>query len=71
MVRVTSQPKSHLFDVEISEWRRAGLVLPSVARLNKLATLEKALVARTLGKLEPVDHKAVAGVLSNLFAAWS
>lgn len=41
VARVTSQSSRTLFDLEIREWQEAGLLLPSIARLDKLATLEK------------------------------
>ncbi|MEW5719886.1 MAG: type II toxin-antitoxin system PemK/MazF family toxin [Chloroflexota bacterium] len=70
VARVTSQPRQVAFDAEITDWRGAGLLLPSIARLHKLATLEKSLVARTLGKLQPADHQAVGALLEKLFANW-
>lgn len=70
VARVTSQPRQTAFDVDITDWRGAGLLLPSIVRLHKLATLEKSLIARTLGRLQPGDHQAVASRLGNLFAGW-
>lgn len=70
VARVTSQSRQDAFDVEISDWGDAGLLLPSIARLHKLATLEKSLVVRTLGRLQQADHRAIAAVLGKLFAGW-
>ncbi|MGQ9631706.1 MAG: type II toxin-antitoxin system PemK/MazF family toxin [bacterium] len=48
VARVTSQPVRPPFDVELMEWQQAGLMLPSVVRVHKVATLEKRLVERRL-----------------------
>ncbi len=42
-------------DARISEWRSAGLKLPSCVRTEKLATIQKSLVIRKLGALIPAD----------------
>ena len=57
--RVTSQGAQTSFDVELVEWRQAGLELPSVVRVHKVATLEKRLVERRLGTLIPSDWAQV------------
>jgi mRNA interferase MazF len=41
VARITSQPYTTAFDVALSDQAEAGLLLPSVVRLHKLATLEK------------------------------
>ena len=70
VARVTSQSRQDTFDVELTDWRGAGLILPSVARLHKIATLEKTLVVRTLGGLQSADRQAVATKLEKLFGGW-
>jgi len=55
VARVTSQVAQRPFDVELVEWRRAGLLLPSVVRVHKVATLEKRLVEQRLGALTASD----------------
>jgi len=52
---ITTQPRSSAFDVPVLDWQAAGLLAPSPARLHKLATLEKALVRRALGRLSESD----------------
>jgi mRNA interferase MazF len=59
VARITSQIIKTEFDVEILEWQKAGLLVPSVARIHKLATLEKSLVERKLGILMPEDWAQV------------
>jgi mRNA interferase MazF len=68
--RVTSQARQDAFDVEIVDWRGAGLVLPSVARLHKLATLDRSMIVRTLGHLQTTDRQSVARILATLFSEW-
>ena len=53
--RVTSQSARDSFDVELNDWRESGLLLPSVVRVHKVATLEKQLVERKLGILSNSD----------------
>ena len=55
VARITSQLARTNRDVEISDWREAGLLLPSIVRLDKLATLGKRLVDQRLGVLSSVD----------------
>lgn len=51
VARITSHTTRSEFDVTVEDWPVAGLLLPSVVRLNKLVTLEKRLVERRLGAL--------------------
>ncbi|MFH7028729.1 MAG: type II toxin-antitoxin system PemK/MazF family toxin [Heteroscytonema crispum UTEX LB 1556] len=53
--RITSKMLQTAFDVEIVEWQQAGLMRPSIVRLHKVNTVEKVLVNRQLGILQPHD----------------
>jgi mRNA interferase MazF len=64
---ITSQPARVTGDVVLSEWRSAGLRLPSTVRVEKLATIEKAGVARKLGVLPPQELAKVRQTLGVLF----
>jgi len=55
VARITSQDMDTDYDVNLAEWRQAGLLLPSVVRMHKLATLQKTLVERQLGILTQKD----------------
>jgi mRNA interferase MazF len=66
VARITGQLTQTQFDVELQEWQQAGLRLPSVVRLHKLATLEKRLVERSLGRLRETDLQQVQVTLSRL-----
>lgn len=68
VARITSQTVRDTFDVELMEWREAGLLLPSVVRLHKLATLEKNLVERRLGSLMAGDWAMVSESLRKMWS---
>ncbi len=59
VARITSQVVQTAYDVEVTGWQEAGLLLPSVARLHKIATVEKRLVDRRLGTLRLDDWAKV------------
>ena len=67
--RVTSQVAQGPFDVELAEWREAGLLLPSVVRVHKVATLGKRLVERRLGALRAGDWAQVRAVIQQLWTS--
>jgi mRNA interferase MazF len=57
--RITSVSYSGRLDVELRGWTAAGLEKPSVARLNRLVTAEKSLLAKYLGRLVASDAAAI------------
>jgi mRNA interferase MazF len=57
--RVTSATPFGPLDAIISDWREAGLAKPSVARLDRLVTAEKAILGRKIGKLSSRDEDAI------------
>ncbi|MGB2842106.1 MAG: type II toxin-antitoxin system PemK/MazF family toxin [Halobacteriota archaeon] len=69
VARITSQDVDTDYDVRLTEWEQAGLLLPSVVRLHKLATLQKALVERQLGTLTLKDLSKVRAKLQQIFAS--
>lgn len=68
VARITSQITQTAFDVEIIEWQKAGLMRPSVVRLHKINTVEKRLLERQLGTLQPNDWEKVC---QNISQTWS
>jgi len=64
---ITSQPARVGADVVLSEWRSAGLRLPSTVQVEKLATIEKSLVAKKLGVLPPHELARIRQTLDGLF----
>ena len=57
--RVTSILHDDPLDVRLDDWASAGLVKPSVARLDRLVTAEKSIFLRRLGVLSSTDRDAV------------
>ena len=64
---VTSQAARSARDLPVVSWQRAGLRLPSIVRLEKLATVEKPTVLRKMGRLAPEDWEKVKTVLRQFF----
>lgn len=67
IMAITSQlrPALSFGDATIADWQGAGLLKPSVLK-PLLATLERRLVLRTLGRLHPTDRTAVTELLSTI-----
>jgi len=65
---VTSQAARSQRDMQVVNWQRAGLRLPSIVRLEKLATVEKSTVVKKMGRLAPDDWEKVKTVLKQFFA---
>jgi mRNA interferase MazF len=57
--RVTSIQRNGPLDVTLTDWQQAGLAKPSVARLDRLVTVEKALLGRPIGVLSAADQLAI------------
>lgn len=64
---ITSQAARDEYDILLRDWQAAGLLLPSVVRVHKLATLEKSLIVRQLGQLTKHDLQRVRQGLSLLW----
>jgi mRNA interferase MazF len=63
---VSGQPVRVAYDVILSDWQKAGLRLPSVVRVEKLATIEKGTVLRNLGRVSAADWARVKERLKQL-----
>ncbi|MBU0486623.1 MAG: type II toxin-antitoxin system PemK/MazF family toxin [Bacteroidetes bacterium] len=66
LCRITSHEKETEFDYFINKWENHGLLLPSVIRLNKIATLENILIEKKLGKLSKKQMTEVKSMLVSL-----
>ena len=64
ILAVTSQVRAApaVGEAAIEKWKEAGLLKPSVLK-PLIATVEKQLVLRKLGRLEEGDRRALRGVL--------
>lgn len=60
--RITSVLRSGPLDVTLTGWQTAGLLKPSVVRLDCLVTAEKTIFSRLLGRLTPEDAAKVRAV---------
>jgi mRNA interferase MazF len=70
ILAVTSQvrPVAGMGEAVITKWKEAGLLKPSVLK-PVLATIERRLVLRTLGKLMEEDRAALRRVLAEMLGA--
>ena len=66
LCRITSQTPETKYDFKIDGWKNYGLLLPSCIRLHKVATLEKQLIERKLGKLNEQTKAELKNVIANL-----
>jgi mRNA-degrading endonuclease toxin of MazEF toxin-antitoxin module len=57
--RVTSVLHTGPMDVLLAHWQAAGLLKPSVARLDRIVTAERTVLIRRLGVLAAADAEAV------------
>ena len=58
----------HILNVSNKEFSQTGLRSASLIRLNKLATLHRALVRRRLGRIGPETEIAIERALRYVFA---
>ncbi len=63
VARVTGQLSSGVHDVQLEEWQQAGLLVPSVVRLDKVATLRRDIIEQRLGRLAAGDWLRVCQAL--------
>ncbi|GEO05667.1 hypothetical protein AAE02nite_33310 [Adhaeribacter aerolatus] len=70
VARVTSQAKIDWYDIVVRHWQTAGLKLPSIVRLHKIATLEKPLIDQKIGLLQATDaieiRRLIAEILKSI-----
>jgi len=60
--RITSVLHAGPMDVPLNDWRAAGLLRPSVARLDRIVTAERTVLVRRLGLLSAADLHRVRDV---------
>ena len=65
--RVTSQSRQTEYDIEVTDWKKARSLLPSIIRKHKIATLETKLVKRQMGKLSASDLDSLLQRITSLF----
>jgi mRNA interferase MazF len=57
--RVTSVILSGSLNIQILDWQTAGLLKPSIVRLDRIVTAQKSIFLRRLGILSARDSNAV------------
>ena len=67
VVPITSQHARTATDLVLTDWKSAGLQLPSTVRAEKLATISKSCVARKLGALPAAEMVRVKEALASIF----
>ncbi len=70
VVPITSHAARTEGDIVLSEWKEAGLKLPSTVRVEKFATIEKSCIERNLGRLataESAEFKRVLAMVCRRF----
>lgn len=70
VARLTTKTRTSNCDVTLGDWAAAGLRAPSVLRLHKLLTIEKSLVAGTMGTLSAKDRQSLSASLNSMFGNW-
>ena len=74
VVPITSHTSRSIHDIFLNDWRQSGLRLPSIVRLEKFATIEKAAVIRLLGQISPGDRgqlkPALQRLLEGIVSGW-
>jgi mRNA interferase MazF len=55
---LTASPSGHN-EVPVRQWKEAGLLRPTVARVHRLFAIESALVFGRLGRMEAEDYREV------------
>lgn len=64
--RITSQMYNSKNDLFIDEWESAGLKLPSVIRVHKIATLEKNMVEIVMGQVDETTKLKIKTIITAL-----
>lgn len=64
--RITSKVYNTEFDFNIDNWQNVGLKLPSTVRIHKLATLNKELLDKKIGKLDEFQKNRIKIIFNRL-----
>ncbi len=64
--RITSKLYDTSYDIELKNWNKNGLKLPSVIRIHKIASLEKDMIDAKLGEIEDAIKAKVTTIINQL-----
>lgn len=67
LARITSKLHKSDYDVNMDDWKKAGLIFPSDIRVHKVVAVDKSVIVKVLGKLQASDEKVVRLVARNLW----
>ena len=67
--RITSQASGDKNTYNIIDWEKAGLLLPSFVKLNKVATLNKNLIFTKLKDLSEQDFTGIKKVFNKVWCS--
>jgi mRNA interferase MazF len=70
LARITTQLRTTAYDLQITDWQRAGLRGPSIVRLHKLATVDKSEVLKRIGVIQPANRAQAAAILKQTYGNW-
>lgn len=57
-------------DNKLKDWKDAGLLHPSIARLSKLVTIEGSLIEKKLGSIRKEDKQGIKESFKDLYSSW-
>ena len=57
-------------DVALEQWQAAGLLHPSLLRLAKVATVDRDLVDKAIGRLSAADLGAARAAFRRVLSTW-
>ena len=66
--RVTGKPAAGDLDIALQGWAEAGLLKPSVARLDRILTVDRGVLFRHLGRLGVQDLDKIRGGMESVDA---
>jgi mRNA interferase MazF len=64
--RITSQQYNTPYDLYVENWDKVGLKLPSVIRIHKLATMEKDMVDKKIGRIDNSVKEKIKLIVNKL-----
>lgn len=69
---ITSKVEGMKFpgDFRVANWKKAGLLHPSLIRLSKIATVDLDIVDKTLGRLDTIDLNGLQTTFQKHFKFW-
>jgi mRNA interferase MazF len=67
--RITSQASEDNNSYNINDWKKAGLLLPSFVKLDKIATLNKNLIFTKLKNLSDQDFNGIKKTFNKIWCS--